>query len=210
MLRSQASTAEAVESGSLSLEDPMLQVAAAMMPRYAEFRSASASLGAQERELAATLGRARFEVYGTQVPPDATFSPRITDGIVKGYNYNGTQAPPYTTFYGLYDHANSYPSSQEWTLPERWQTPNPELNMATPLNFVSTADTIGGNSGSPVVTPALELVGLNFDRNIEGLSRDYIYLPEQGRHISVDVRAIQESLRVMYGGERLLQELRGE
>ena len=80
-------------------------------------------------------------------------------------------------------------------------------DSTTALNFASTADTYGGNSGSPAVTPELELVGLNFDRNVNGLSRDYIYLPEQGRNVMVDVRAIQAALDVVYDADRIVQEL---
>ncbi len=106
-------------------------------------------------------------MYGRAIPPDGTFSPRITDGVVRGYEYNGTLAPPYTTFFGLYDRYRSHGPDSEWDLPERWRTPPEGLDLSTPLNFCSTADTYGGNSGSPAVTPALELVGLNFDPTID-------------------------------------------
>ncbi|MFQ5570751.1 MAG: S46 family peptidase [Rhodothermales bacterium] len=201
------SAAQALEAGTLTMEDPALQIMTHLVSEYADYQSAFAGLAAQEREFQGALGRARFDVYGTAVPPDATFSPRITDGIVKGYEYNGTVAPPYTTFFGLLDHHHSYGGHPDWTLPDRWVHPSKELDLSTPLNFVSTSDTIGGNSGSPAVTPELELVGLNFDRNIEGLSRDYIYLPERGRNIMVDVRAVREALDVMYDADRIVLEL---
>ena len=206
-LASAERTREALEAAMLTTDDPALRLAAAFMPRYEDFRSAFAGLTARERDLAAALGRARFAVYGTSVPPDATFSPRLTDGIVKGYAYNGTLAPPYTTFYGMYDRYHAFGPDSDWNLPERWVNPPPSFRRATPLNFISTADTIGGNSGSPAVTPDLKLVGLNFDRNIEGLSRDYIYLPERGRNIMVDVRAIREALDVMYDADRIVLEV---
>ncbi|NBC17846.1 MAG: S46 family peptidase [Bacteroidetes bacterium] len=207
-LLASSETAEAVlGEGTLKQEDPAVGVAQAMLPRLREYQSALAGLGAQEDELASQLGRARFEVYGTAVPPDATFSLRITDGVVKGYEYNGTVAPPYTTFYGLYDHYHSYGADTEWALPERWRTPPAAFDLQTPLNFVSTSDTIGGNSGSPAINREQELVGLNFDRNIEGLVRDYIFLPERGRNIMVDARAVQEALDVIYDADRIVQEL---
>ena len=81
------------------------------------------------------------------------------------------------------------------------------LDLSTPLNFVSTADSYGGNSGSPAVTPDLELVGLNFDRNVNGLSRDFIYLPEQGRNVMVDVRGIRAALDVVYDADRIVAEV---
>ncbi len=165
-------------------------------------------LGAAEAELVSQLGRARFEVYGTGVPPDATFSLRITDGVVQGYAYNGTLAPPFTTFAGMYDRWYAFGPGSEWELPARWRTPPAGLDLSTPLDFCSTADTYGGNSGSPAVTKDLALVGLNFDRNIEALGRDFIYLPELGRNVMVDVRAIQAALDKVYGAHRILQELR--
>jgi hypothetical protein len=171
------------------------------------FAAADDRISAQEDELASQLGRARFAVYGRNVPPDATFSPRITDGVVQGYEYNGTLAPWHTTFYGVYDRFFSHGPDSEWNLPARWRTPPPGLDLSTSLNFASTADTYGGNSGSPAVRPDLSIVGLNFDRNIEGLSRDFIYLPARGRNVMVDVRAILAAMDHVYDGDRIVQEL---
>ena len=207
VLASAGATRQALDAGTLTLDDPALRIAAAFVPRYGDFQSASEGLAAQEADLNGALGRARFDVYGTAVPPDATFSPRITDGIVRGYAYNGTMAPPYTTFFGMYDRYYANGPGTDWDLPARWLHPPADLDLSTPLDFISTADTIGGNSGSPAVNAKLELVGLNFDRNIEGLSRDYIYLPEQGRNIMVDVRAIREALDVMYDADRIVLEI---
>jgi hypothetical protein len=207
VLARQESTAEAVARGGVPATDPGVALARALLPRVAAHQRAAAPLEEEEGELAAELGRARFAVYGTRVAPDATFSPRITDGVVRGYAYNGTEAPPYTTFFGLYDHHYSYPGSVDWELPDRWLPVPDGLELSTPLNFVSTADTYGGNSGSPAVTEELALVGLNFDRNIEGLSRDFIYLPERGRNVMVDVRAIREALDVVYDADRIVHEL---
>lgn len=207
MLRDSTHAALAVEAGTLTDVDPGLRVLGVLLPEYSEFVTTVRRLEREESELESDLGRLRFEVYGRRVPPDGTFSPRITDGVVKGYEYNGTYAPPYTTFYGIYDHYASYGPGSAWDLPERWRTPPPALDLSTPLNFVSTADTYGGNSGSPAVTAGLELVGLNFDRNIEGLSRDFIYLPERGRNVMVDVRAIREALDHAYDADRIVLEL---
>jgi len=202
-----ASAAAALAGGAAPANDPALALARALLPTLAEYERAAAAAAEEEAALAGRLGRARFEVYGTDVAPDATSSPRITDGRVLPYAYNGTLAPVYTTFYGVYDHFNSYGPDSDWNLPHRWVTPPAGLELGTPLNFISTADTYGGNSGSPAVTPELRIVGLNFDRNIEGLSRDFIYLPERGRNIMVDVRAILEALDVVYDADRLVLEL---
>ena len=208
---SAASTSPAMENGTLDASDPAIVMAQELRPTYREYLETWNRLGPEESALESDLGRVRFAVYGREVPPDGTFSPRITDGVVKSYEYNGTIAPPYTTFYGLYDryvaHGRGEGLGAEWELPLRWRTPPAGLDLATPLNFVSTSDTYGGNSGSPAVTPQLELVGLNFDRNIDGLSRDFIYLPARGRNVMVDVRAIREALEKVYGADRILQEL---
>jgi hypothetical protein len=210
VLSSAAKTAEAVEAGTLTMEDPAVQLVAAVAQLRADFGSAWAGLTAQEAELASTRGRAQYDVYGLSIPPDATFSLRIADGVVKGYSYNGTEAPPYTTFYGLYDHYHSYHDSgigEEWGLPERWRNPPAELDLATPVNLVSTNDIIGGNSGSPVVNRDLEIVGLVFDGNIESLPSAYIFTTDVNRTVSVDARGILESLDSLYDMDRLVLEL---
>ncbi len=207
VLASRDRSAQALETGTLSEADPAVRVAQALLPVYSRYLTAFAALEARERPLAAELGRARFAMYGTDVPPDGSRSPRITDGVVLPYEFNGTLAPVYTTFFGLFDHYYSYGSDSDWDLPDRWLPPPAALDLSTPLNFISTADTYGGNSGSPAVTPELEIVGLNFDRNIEGLSRDFIYLPERGRNIMVDVRAIKEAMDNVYDGDRIVQEI---
>jgi hypothetical protein len=204
-LASAEGTAAAL-SGGLDPRDPALRIAEAVTPRVVEYASAYRRNGDREAELGALLGRARFEIYGTAVPPEGSSSPRITDGVVRGYEYNGTLAPPYTTFFGMYDRHHAH-AGADWALPERWLPVPPELDLGTPLNFVSTADTYGGNSGSPAVTPDLALVGLNFDRNIQGMTRNFIYLPEQGRNIMVDVRAIREALDDVYDADRIVLEV---
>ncbi len=206
-LSDSARTAAALAHGGLRADDRGMQLAAVLAPRYAAWVEVTDRIELQERELASHLGRARFAVYGESIPPDATSSPRVTDGVVRPYAYNGTLAPWHTTFYGLYDRFASHGPGTSWDLPERWRTPPAGLDLATPLNFVSTADTYGGNSGSPAVTTRLALVGLNFDRNIEGLSRDFIYLPERGRNVMVDVRAILAALDHAYDLDRIAREL---
>jgi hypothetical protein len=206
VLSSREGTEAALRGGTLTRDDPAIRLAEALLPSYRRTITVD-SLSQIEAELAADLGRARFAVYGPEVPPDASRSPRITDGVVRPYEYNGTEAPVYTTFFGLYDHFYSYGRESDWNLPDRWVPPHPDLDLGTPLNFISTADTYGGNSGSPAVTPGLNIVGLNFDRNVEGMSRDFIYLPERGRNIMVDVRAIKEAMDKVYDADRIVQEV---
>jgi hypothetical protein len=202
-----ARAAAAVSGGGPDASDPALRLAAVLAPRVAAFVQASERIAAAERELASRLGRARFAITGRDVPPDGTGSPRITDGVVRPYEAGGTLVPSHTTFYGLYDRFASHGPGTSWDLPARWRTPPPGLDLATPLNFVSTADTYGGNSGSPAIRPDLSLVGFNFDRNIEGMSRDFIYLPERGRNVMVDARAILAALDHAYDLDRIVQEL---
>jgi len=205
-LASEGAAAAIIDGGEDLADDPAMHLAATIAPLLQEYGAASQVLARREAALASDLGRARFAVYGGSIPPDGSSSPRIADGVVQGYSYNGTLAPPMTTFYGIYDRYHGHGGSEDWELSERWQTPPEGLDLSTPLNFVSTTDSYGGNSGSPAVTPDLEIVGLNFDRNIEGLSRDFIYLPERGRNVMVDVRAIRETLDVVYDLDRIVEE----
>lgn len=205
-LTTAASTQEALEQGTIEETDPAVEVATAIQQRYADYRSAMAGLSARESEIAQRLGLARYAVFGTDVPPDATFSLRIADGVVRGYPYNGTIAPPYTTIYGVYDHYYSYGDGTAWDLPSSWLPIPPDLDMETPINFASTNDTIGGNSGSPVLNTDLQLVGVLFDGNIESLSGDFIYMTDRSRSISVDARGILEALGDVYGADRLVEE----
>jgi len=206
-LADSAATADALTAGTLTMEDPAIQVASAVMDRFFSYQERWQDLLQQEAGVTASLGRARFDVYGATIPPDATFSLRIADGIVKGYEYNGTVAPTHTTFYGLYDHYYSYGADSDWDLPERWLDPPGSFDLSKPLNFVITADVIGGNSGSPVINSDLQAVGLIFDGNIESLPGDYIYDPERNRSVAVDVRGILEALDEIYGADRIVLEL---
>ncbi|HUF75729.1 MAG TPA: S46 family peptidase [Longimicrobiales bacterium] len=205
-LTDSAAAVEAVRSNTLTMADPAIEVVRGYLPAFIEFQQAIGSVFPQEAEIAAQLGRARYEIYGTDVPPDATFSLRIADGVVAGFPYNGTVAPPFTTLYGLYDRHYSH-QDEEWALPDRWLSPPETLDLSTEINFVATADIIGGNSGSPVLDEDLEVVGVVFDGNIESLPGDYIYLPELNRSVTVDIRAILESLDEIYDADRLVLEL---
>jgi hypothetical protein len=156
------------------------------------------------------LGKARFLVYGKNVYPDATFTLRLSYGTVDGYPYNGTVAPPFTTFYGLYDRAASFSNKPPFDLTARQVAAREKLNLTTPLDFVSTGDIIGGNSGSPVVNHDGELVGLIFDGNIESLAGDYVYDGTRNRAVAVHSAGMLEGLRKLYGADALVDELVGK
>jgi Peptidase S46 len=153
------------------------------------------------------IGKARFLVYGKSTYPDATFTLRLSYGQVKGYPMNGTQAPPETTFFGLYDRALGFGDKGPWNLTERYEKGRTNLDLAKPLDFVSTNDVVGGNSGSPVVDREGQLVGLIFDGNIESLAGDYIYDGRVNRSVAVHTGGMAEALRKLYSAQPLLAEL---
>ncbi len=156
------------------------------------------------------LGRARFAVYGKDTYPDATFTLRLSYGTVKGYPMNGTLAPPMTTFYGLYDRSDSFGNKEPFDLAKHFVGAQTKLNLNTPLDFVSTGDIIGGNSGSPVVNREGELVGLIFDGNIESLAGDFVYEGEKNRAVAVHSAGMIEALRKLYNADKLADELEGK
>jgi hypothetical protein len=154
------------------------------------------------------LGKALFEVYGTLIPPDATFNLRFSDGIVKGFAYNGTEAPQVTTFYGMLDRYYSFEGEFPWELHERWLNADTDFDFSTPFNFVSTNDVVGGNSGSPVINKDAEIVGVSFDGNIQSLPGDFIYDEEVNRMVGLHSAGMLEAIKDLYKFERLAEELK--
>ena len=190
-------------------DDPFVVIARMATPRRLAAQKVSADIIAQDEVNNSLLGRALFEIYGTSIPPDATFTLRISDGVVEGNEYNGTKAPAFTTFYGMYDRHYSFPADEQWALPDRWLKPPSEFKTNTPLNFVSTNDIIGGNSGSPLINRNKEVVGLAFDGNIESLPGEFIFAPELGnRTVSVHSAGMLEAINHIYKLDRLAKELR--
>jgi len=155
------------------------------------------------------IAQARWKVYGRTVPPDATFTLRLSYGAVKGFPAEGTTVAPFTTFYGLLDRSLSHGDKEPWALPARWKAKVSAIDGSVPLNLVTTNDIIGGNSGSPVVDRAGDFVGIVFDGNIESLAWNYFFTETQGRTVAVDARGIAEALRSVYGADALLRELTG-
>jgi hypothetical protein len=155
------------------------------------------------------IGKARFAAYGKSLYSDATFTLRLAFGAVKGYPMNGTIAPVRTTLYGLYDRAYGFDLKPPFDLPRRFLERRSSLDLSTPVDFVSTCDIIGGNSGSPVINKRGELVGLIFDGNIEGLVGDYVYNEENNRAVAVHSAAMIEVLRKVYDAGALADELLG-
>lgn len=207
-LKDSAGFALLLEKGYLGSGDPTVPVISALAPLYFTAQQQAESFQNREDLLVAELAALRFALYGTDVPPDASFSLRLSDGRIQGYVYNGTHAPAFTTFYGLYDHFHAYrTTSASWDLPERWLDPPDTFDLSTPLNLVSTNDIVGGNSGSPLLNQDLEIVGLVFDGNIESLPNVYVFSDHTARAVSVDVRAILASLQYIYKAERIVEEI---
>jgi len=202
------------EGGSAAIQastDPLIVVMRAIDPDARAVRKTyDDKVDAVERQDGATIARARFEKTGFTEPPDATFTLRLSYGQVKGYDENGKHIPYFTTMGGAYEHAAEHGSTTPYQLPASWLNSKSNLNLQTPLNYVSTADIIGGNSGSPTVNKAGEVVGIIFDGNIQSLVWNFVYTDVQGRAVHVDSRAIIEAMRKIYGAAALADELTGK
>ena len=188
--------------------DPMIQLARLVDPEARRLRMIyDNQVQEPRREAYAKIAQARFAVYGKTIYPDATFTLRLSFGQVKGYEESGKPIPWTTTFGGAFMHATDHDNQPPFQLPKSWADRKAQLNLSTPLDFVNTADIIGGNSGSPVVNRAGELVGIIFDGDIQSLVLDYIYSDKQARAAAVQSGGIAEALRKIYGAERLLSEM---
>lgn len=189
--------------------DPFIRLARVIDPLERRLQQQVTDLTNEEARYDEQVARALLAVFGNSVAPDATFSLRISDGEVKRYPLNGTYAPAYTTFHGLYDRHHAFGDEAPWNLTRRWVERRDSLDLATPLNAVSTADIIGGNSGSPVIDRDARVVGLIFDGNIEMLPNRFLFTERVARSVWVDSRAIIEALRKVYDAGALADELTG-
>jgi Peptidase S46 len=188
--------------------DPMIVLARLIDPKAREMRTRYENeVTGVERANYGKIARARFEIEGTKLYPDATFTLRLSYGAVKGYMENGKKVAPFTTLGGLYDRATQFKSEFPYNLPLRWIEKKSAVDLKTPFNFVSTDDIIGGNSGSPTINQKGELVGLIFDGNIQSLVGNFIYDESVNRAISVDVRAMREVLRKVFDANEIADEL---
>jgi hypothetical protein len=188
--------------------DPLIVLARKLEPFTRErIKWTEDNVESVETQAGEKISKARFAVYGKSAYPDATFTLRLSYGTVVGYPMNGTEAPPMTTFYGLYDRAVGFGMKPPFNLSERFLARRDRLDLSTPFNFVCTTDVVGGNSGSPVINRNGELVGLVFDGNIESLVGDYQYNLENNRTIAVHAAGMIEALRKLYDAAPLAEEL---
>jgi len=203
-----------IEGGKAAVDasnDPMIAMARRIDPiRREMIKWNEDNVQSVEQRAGEQLGKARFAAYGKTTYPDATFTLRLSYGQVQGYPMNGTKAPYKTTFYGLYDRSLGFDNKGPFELPKRYVDGKDKLDLSTPLDFVTTNDIIGGNSGSPVVNRNGDIVGLVFDGNIESLVGDFVYDSTANRTVAVHTGAMTEALIKLYGAQALVDELLGK
>lgn len=197
---------EAIETS----EDTLIKMARHVGPILWEYLDRyDREVGSVIEQNSSRIAEARFKIYGTAIPPDANFTLRLSLGQVKGYENNGTLTPYKTTLYGLFDRAHSFNNRPQFQLPAVFAAKESELDLSTPYNFVMTTDSVGGNSGSPVINADGELVGLLFDGNMESIVGNYIYTSEKARSVAVHPAIMLEALQKVYGAGFLVDEILG-
>lgn len=153
--------------------------------------------------------------------PDANSTLRFTFGNVRGYSpVDGVEYQVPTTLRGVMEKED--PSSWEFAVParlkeiyakqlygagQRWAFKNASGGYEMPVNFAATTHTTGGNSGSPVFNKYGDLIGINFDRNWEGVGGDIQYLPSYQRSIICDIRYVLLLIDQLGECPRLIDEL---
>ena len=192
-------------------KDPILLLALAVDAESRKIRKRmELEVEEPKRQAYAEIAKVKFALEGTSTYPDATFTLRLAFGTVKGYEENGKKVPAETYYSGLYERSTEHMNKSPFDLPQRWIDKKGKLDMKVPLNFVCTADIIGGNSGSPVVNKDAEVVGLIFDGNIQSLVLDFAFTEEQGRAVSVHSQGMSEALRKVYEATNVADELEGK
>jgi hypothetical protein len=188
-------------------DDPLLRFAHTAGALYDTLDARWASLVAEEAVQKERLARVALAAAESSFPPDATFTLRIADGVVARFPFNGTVAPAVTNYFGMYARSAAFGNEMPWSVPAAFERNRARIDLATPLNFVSTNDLTGGNSGSPVIDSEARIVGLAFDSNLDLLPGVFVFDTTTGRAISVHSAGILEALRDAYGARALVAEL---
>lgn len=185
--------------------DPMIALAREVLPFYLQYRKTlEDDIESTLQANTAKVARARFAIYGTSIAPDATFTERVSYGVVKGWPKHGKEVAPFTYVSGLYKHAKGY---DPLALDTPWLKAKHRLDPKTPVNFVSSNDIVGGNSGSPVINRQGDIVGLIFDGNLPSLGGAFWYDGKMNRAVAVDSAFILAGLEHVYGADKLVKEL---
>ena len=187
--------------------DPLVVLLRSLEPEYRKIREATEAIDEQERQAYAKVTEAKFAAGGDSVYPDATFTLRLSYGAVSGYQSKGKAIPAHTKIGGAFEHEKVHLQKDPWVLPKSWHAAKDSLNPDTPFNFVATADIIGGNSGSPVVSRDGAMVGIIFDGNIESLPGDFYYSDQQARSVSVHIAGVLEAMRKIYQAGHLADQM---
>jgi hypothetical protein len=191
-------------------DDPAAGVTEVIGPRARSFYEKWDRLLRSERRLTERLVRARERVDPAPLRLGGDRAPRLTDGRALGYPYNGTTAPPFTTFYGLFGQSQSFGADAAWTLPERWHRASTEMDRSVPLNLAASTDPAVGTEGAPLLNKYLEIVGVSTGTNVQGVAGAYLFLPQRMRTVGVDLRGLRQSLQSVYEAEGLVDELFGD
>ena len=196
------------EGGAAALDaahDPMIELARAVDPEARAVRKRHEDeVEAVESAGSEKIARARFKIYGTSVPPDATFTLRLNFGTVKGWREGTHDVEPFTHLARLYERATD---QDPFRLPDKWLALRSQLDADTRFDFSSTNDIVGGNSGSPAIDARGRIVGLMFDGNIHSIAGTYWYDPVLNRAVAVDTTIMVAALRKVYQADALLKEM---
>lgn len=192
-------------------DDPMIKLALLVDPISRGLRKKyQTEVESVETRNGALIARALFKLKGTSIPPDATSTLRLSFGAVKTYMETGKKIPFATTFQGLYDKAAKFKNKPPYELSPSFIKNKAQLKLNTPLNFIATCDSIGGNSGSPVINRKGEFSGVLFDGNIQSLPARFVYSDQQNRSVMVHSQGIIEALLKIYNAKPLVDELLGK
>jgi hypothetical protein len=192
-------------------DDPMIKLALLVDPVSRTLRKRyETEVEPVETKNGALIAQAMFKLKGASIPPDATGTLRLSFGTVKGYVEKGAKIPFFTTFQGLYDKAAKNGNKDPYELPAAFTARKAQVKMTTPINFVATVDSIGGNSGSPVINRKGEFSGVLFDGNIQSLPARFVYSDDLNRSVMVHSQGIIEALTKIYGAQPLVNEILGK